>query len=503
MPTIETEVIEVLPSMSLFPDYDSETSTKPPWIPERRTTREKVDAFEREGLGQIGRLLNIKMRPGLTIYNPSSRLTFEGVEYLAVGGKEFMAVRGDISDQLVSSVVGIVVRGERGWELVEDVPIIENAEDPHLVPIDGKPMLNIIKVTNPEEVRKWGKRVRFHHEFYTTDDLRSWELLAIGPQNHKDVRMRQDIERKGHRDEIKGFNRRQRQELDPPPEIDELIYYLRFLQKPLDPKMEKNLGQWPESRVRNIRQLQEEIGSGFDTYSPIESLKLIISKLNYLTVLDDGTSIGREKVPNVLKLVGDAQRSTDLAQFIEEHEKIVLYEDGGMGKIGYFEFPNIEYLKDSKNIADGSRTLEGLFGPGSYGGVGDFHIKGDRLEVLDHEAYRDKDIQGKDKLHYYAGEFVYVPKMHLHTPNEIILRRSNFPPAPSKPADPDNPDFLDDVIFPGDRQEVEGGKKSDVLVGAGDARIGEAVIENHLPLHHKMLDEWIQGSTHRTFDLAA
>ncbi len=482
MPVVEA--VERL-AMSSEPDKPPEFEGLPPWMPERRTPmqiRARV-----EGLGQFGRKLKINLHSNLAAYNPTAPLVLRQREFISVAGKELMLARMDIPDKIVSSIVTVCERRIDEWDPLEEVEPFQNAEDAYWKLINGKPMLTFVKVINPEQARM-GKRVRFHQEFHTTDDMRHFELFAIGPENMKDIRFGQ---RDGSRG-VEGFNRLQRQEMDPPPEVDELVDYFKFFRNPNDPLIEARLKQWDSSRVAQIKQVA---GSGVILNpQPGALVDLIVSKLNYLSNLDDGTRESRERVNNVLKLIGDARQSRDLDQFIKDHEVVVLYEQGGLGKIGYINLPSADHLKDPRNIIHG-RTLEGLLPEGSWGGVGDFWFEGDRLDVGGHNANEDRDKLGKWRKHYYDIGFVYDPRYHIWPPIEALASRTNFPEGPSKVTDPTQPGLNDDIAFLSGMRKAKEPGKLEVYVGYGDANAGVAVTDNPFPGQHRLLDEWINRSS--------
>lgn len=139
---------------------------------------------------------------------------------------------------------------------------------------------------------------------------------------------------------------------------------------------------------------------------------------------------------------------------------------GGRGKIGMTVIDGLEAL-NPESIAKAT-VYEDLFVTEEWGGANELHLLNNGLVgVLGHVAKFD----GDGNRHYYPMAFAINPKTGHRSPMKILLERSNLPAGEFKRPD------LKDVLFSGGLIRGPGGK-AELYVGAGDAEVYRASIED-------------------------
>ncbi|MFH1749887.1 MAG: DUF1861 family protein [bacterium] len=140
------------------------------------------------------------------------------------------------------------------------------------------------------------------------------------------------------------------------------------------------------------------------------------------------------------------------------------------GKIGYTEIDDLDELSPATMI--NAEMIPGIFLPEEKGGVNQvITLKNGQLGVIGH-------IYGKDEhgnKHYCAMSFVFDPTNSSVSPMQIIATREDFSGGAIKVPNPDNPDELADVLFPGGITRNEDGTAT-LYCGLSDTEAGEITI---------------------------
>lgn len=163
------------------PTMDSNTAPQVPEI--------ILPPFEQKGVAQllseylprskeVGEKMVFDITPGLTAHNPSVPFLFQG--------KEYIAVRADILEEELTSRV-IICQNDKGvWKEAKELAVFqfENAEDPGITIIGGRPVLTFVRFQKVDD----GFRLR--QEFYLLAENGVFMPLPFtGPLNMKDIRL--------------------------------------------------------------------------------------------------------------------------------------------------------------------------------------------------------------------------------------------------------------------------------------------------------------------------
>ncbi len=109
-------------------------------------------------------------------------------------------------------------------------------------------------------------------------------------------------------------------------EIKDALSYLRLLQNPKDSVSLKRAEKVGKGRLQKVLEIYTETSIQIDEqssrashtkYSTLDLLDLILSRTDYLSLLDDGTDQGKARVENVKELRSVAEEFSDLTSFLE------------------------------------------------------------------------------------------------------------------------------------------------------------------------------------------
>lgn len=184
-------MVELEPPLSESMNASASTETEEsPLAPfEQKGTEQLLAEHRDRKFKSVGEKIKFEIRSGLTAHNPSAPFT--------LFGREYVAVRADILEKELTSKV-IICRKEDGvWKEANELPLheFENAEDPSIVIIGGRPVLTFVRVRSTksaEEVVEFGEDdgVRFNQEFYMMMDNGIFMPLPFqGPVDMKDIRL--------------------------------------------------------------------------------------------------------------------------------------------------------------------------------------------------------------------------------------------------------------------------------------------------------------------------
>ncbi|MCL2571071.1 MAG: DUF1861 family protein [Defluviitaleaceae bacterium] len=150
----------------------------------------------------------------------------------------------------------------------------------------------------------------------------------------------------------------------------------------------------------------------------------------------------------------------------EEIEK----EHGSGSIVGYAVIDNI--LDLDANIISKARKIEGMFGPGEWGGCNQcYRLDSGLIGIIGHKSYNDSTPDGTKIEVYVNVSFVFDPVTHKLLDEKILATRKSYPPGPAKKS------HLPDCVFTAGIVMRDDGR-ADLYSGLGDTMVGRAVIEN-------------------------
>jgi len=100
-------------------------------------------------------------------------------------------------------------------------------------------------------------------------------------------------------------------------EIKDMLGYLRLIANPKDKISATRIGKLGKKRLENFQELVNKIEKTKKAYKPIDFIDKVLEATDYLTLIDDGTEQGLQRVENVKELKSVASDFENLTTFLE------------------------------------------------------------------------------------------------------------------------------------------------------------------------------------------